>query len=1107
MNNASEASPVASAPGFELESLVARVADEFRDAQERGDRPQIEDYAARYPQAAPLLRKVLGALELIDLSFPDGQGQAGSGESIQGALGDFRILREIGRGGMGVVYEAEQLSLGRRVALKVLPFAATMDPRHLHRFQNEVRAAASLEHPHIVPVHYVGCERGVNFYAMKLIHGHSLASLIVQQRGGRVSGVAGKVEPGAQVDTTPVALATTERIACDVLAFRRIANWGIQAAEALEHAHHVGIVHRDIKPANLMIDSHGQLWITDFGLARTAADAGLTMTGDILGTLRYMSPEQALAKHGLVDHRTDIYSLGVTLYELLTGAPAVVGKDREEILNVITLEEPLTPHALDAAIPRDLETIVIKALQKDPRDRYSTAQMFADDLRRYLEHKPIRARRPGLADRAAKWARRHRPLVRVAAAFLVLAILGLTFGIVRLTQEQAKTARARDLAIARERSLREILYVQGMRLAWQAWQNGELARMRDLLDRHLPEAGWEDLRGFEWFYLRRCSQGMLREAAQVAAHQGEAYCVAYAPDGRTLASAGQDGMIRLWDAGTLRLLAAWNSNQIEVNEVAFGPDGKTLASAGDDGTVRLWQLPDHREQAVFRPEGRPKELSAMAYSPDGKTIAAGGSDGWVWSWDAASGVQRAAVDIDRAIHYLAFAPKGQTLAVASDGDRVLLLDPATLREQGQFSYLFGQTSSVVFSRDGKTLAGSDRDGRIVFWDVNARMVRLLLRGHEGSVDSMTFSPDDTLLASGGRDGRVRLWDSRTGIMQDSAGGQGDRVWCAAFAPDGKRLATAGRDGTIKLWDVHRDDRRTFPVVADTSQDVSVSWAAFAPDGQTLFTLASGALKRWNALSGRPDESSEGPAASFQVPALAAGGHLVTVGRDFREVEVSDLMGGPAHTLRHGEAMKAVAISPDGKQVVFCDDADPGDNPADLWLWEVGSVQAKLCRLPRPSLNLLFSPDGRTLAVADSSRVLLLDAADGRVAAVLTGHAKRIAGLAFSPDGRLLATASFDCTVRIWDCSTGQERGCQWQHRKSVYAVAFSPDGKTLASGGEDGKVILWNVAQGEQLMALDDRGSEVGALAFSPDGKILAAGGGREATLWYGDGVLTKPEP
>jgi tetratricopeptide (TPR) repeat protein len=352
-------------------------------------------------------------------------------------------VREVGRGGMGVVYEAEQLSLGRRVALKVLPFAATMDPRHLQRFQNEARAAASLHHEHIVPVHAVGQERGVHYYAMQFIDGLTLAQFLERQRQGgqspRPDEPTADHAPAASpsADTSPQACATTVPAPRDAAYFRRVAEWGVQAAEALEHAHQLGIVHRDVKPGNLMLDGQGKLWVTDFGLARVGADSGLTLTGDLVGTLRYMSPEQALAKRVVLDHRTDIYSLGVTLYELLTGQPAVRGNTREEILRQIVFGEPKPPRQLNRAIPTDLETIILKAMAPEPERRYATAQELADDLRRFLEGRPVQARRPTAVQRARRWARRNRTLVGALAAGLALALAVLAGSVGWVLRDQA----------------------------------------------------------------------------------------------------------------------------------------------------------------------------------------------------------------------------------------------------------------------------------------------------------------------------------------------------------------------------------------------------------------------------------------------------------------------------------------------------------------------------------------------------------------------------------------------------------------------------------------------------------------------------------------------
>jgi serine/threonine protein kinase len=467
-----------------LEEYLAEV-----EAGRVPDRPLFLDRHA--PIAAPLAL-CLDGMDVLR-SLEPGPLDSSDAASEPGPLGDFRILHKIGRGGMGLVYEAEQISLGRHVALKVLPFAATMDPRHLQRFKNEARSAASLEHPHIVPVYGVGCERGVHYYAMKFINGQSLAEVIAAQApasrvGQRPEADARTVAYGAApppslspsplvgeggseanchpptptlphkggreelppAETQAIAAAPTQATPRDKAAFRCIAEWGAQAAEALEYAHGMGIVHRDVKPGNLMIDGQNKLWITDFGLARTGADGALTMPGDVLGTLRYMSPEQALAKHDLVDHRTDIYSLGVTLYELLTLEPPFAGKDREELLRQIAFEEPRALGRLNKAIPAELATIVMKAMEKDPEDRYTTAGELADDLRRFLRDEPIRARPLGVVRRLGRWCRRRRAVVTTAAVGVVLVLLtavaSLAVGLAQVREQQQETQTQATLA-------------------------------------------------------------------------------------------------------------------------------------------------------------------------------------------------------------------------------------------------------------------------------------------------------------------------------------------------------------------------------------------------------------------------------------------------------------------------------------------------------------------------------------------------------------------------------------------------------------------------------------------------------------------------------------
>jgi len=460
----------------EDDPIVAGYLEDLTRKVQAGDRIDLEDYLGKYPKHAERLRKLWPAIRMMaELGRTSGAASQPDAEPAIGPriLGDFRLIREIGRGGMGIVYEAEQVSLKRRVALKVLPFAATFDSRQKQRFQVEARAAACLHHTHIVPVHAVGSDRGVPYYAMEFIDGCSLAEVLAELRMSRGPPGSRKDHGGAgsnlpTVEYAPQPSPTQKSpppaglhpLATPRLGFRPLsdstphnrdyiqamARLGIQAAEALDHAHQRGVLHRDIKPANLLVDDRGELWITDFGLAQMQGNASVSQSGSIVGTLRYMSPEQALGQRVLLDGRTDIYSLGVTLYELLTLQPALDGTDRSELLRKIAHDEPAPLRKLNPTAPADLETIVHKAMAKEPQDRYSTAQELADDLRRFLESRPIAARRPTLVERGVKWCKRHKPVVAAAAVLLLLATAGLAVSAALLKRANTLSEQRREQA-------------------------------------------------------------------------------------------------------------------------------------------------------------------------------------------------------------------------------------------------------------------------------------------------------------------------------------------------------------------------------------------------------------------------------------------------------------------------------------------------------------------------------------------------------------------------------------------------------------------------------------------------------------------------------------
>jgi serine/threonine protein kinase/tetratricopeptide (TPR) repeat protein len=420
-------------------SRLVQALDDYLERVRDGHAPDKAEFLAEYPEVANELDPCLGGLEMVVGALRPGRPAVCRDEDMlrcSTVLGDFRIVRVLGRGGMGVVYEAEQVSLGRRVALKVLPFASSLDPRQRQRFQVEAQAAAHLQHPHIVPVYAVGETNGVQYYAMQFIEGWSLAAVIKDLRAWNdgppePSGSSSETRPASVLGPSSSPTGSNRRKGF----FDALARLGSQAAVALDHAHGLGIVHRDIKPANLMIDGRGDLWVTDFGLARVPGDLDLTRSGDLLGTLRYMSPEQSQARRGVVDQRTDIYALGVTLYEALTLRPAFDGRDREELLRQIALDEPPPPRRVNPSVPRDLETIVLKAMAKDPSSRYATAREMADDLDRFRQDQPVLARRPGVVERAVKWTRRHRPVV-VTAAVVGLLVSATSAGVLGMAYQR-----------------------------------------------------------------------------------------------------------------------------------------------------------------------------------------------------------------------------------------------------------------------------------------------------------------------------------------------------------------------------------------------------------------------------------------------------------------------------------------------------------------------------------------------------------------------------------------------------------------------------------------------------------------------------------------------
>ncbi|HTI49584.1 MAG TPA: protein kinase, partial [Planctomycetaceae bacterium] len=1111
--------------------LLEPLIEEYTRRVREGEALSIDEFAKLHPGQEAALRRLLPAAQaMAELAAGNGAGPAdwdpGAGPTTRD-LGDFRLLREIGRGGMGVVYDAEQLSLGRRVAVKVLPFASVLDARQLQRFRNEARAAATLHHSHIVAVYSVGTERGVHFYAMELIDGRSLAEVLIELRGPEsepptgttlVAGAAVPAEcdisvrielfpggpPGPAVGA-PESTGKVQRISTVLSArgreyFRQVARWGIQAAQALEHAHQLGIVHRDVKPSNLLVNAEGHLWVTDFGLAMTAADSNLTMTGDVLGTLRYMSPEQARGERRILDQRTDIYSLGITLYELLTLKPAFPGNNRAELLRQIAEVDPAPPRKLDKHIPPELETIVMKAMEREPGHRYQAARDLADDLQRYLRDEPIRAQRPSLPQIAIKWSRRHWRMVISAAVLSLLAVVGLIVSTLLIAQERdaARDAAGREREAAgvarqeRQRAFAERdaaeynLYVADMHLAYQHWKAGQIQGMLNLLDAHEAVPGVVDRRGWEWRYLKSLTRP---DPTTIETNSGTIWWLAWSPDGRLLAVGGQD--VRIWDPSTRRTVAVLQRS-LPIDEdrdegdwpIAWSPDGKQLAIATSGNLIRIWDPREGTELASVGPQAtRPNRI---AWSPDAKQLATGDKSGNVRIWelggDPKPALLRGNVEWVRSLQW---SPDGRFLAAGDNFHGWLdVWDPARRKLAKSFKAHSHFIKGLAWSPDNRFLATGSKDQRLKVWNTETWTASLEIRAHLGSVDAISWSPDGKWMASGGADTNVKIWDAATGRSANTLRGHRSRVRAVAWSPDGARVASAGTDNTVRLWEPFRP-QDNLPV----NGRAPVAWS---PDGNRLLCnrVEYGVIGLFDSRSAALERELrfDGGHSSFSLDWSPAGNRVVT-GHHDGSIKLWDAASGrelwhvaAAHARPEDDAdeVRSLHWKPDGRLL-----ASGGmDRTVKIWDPAAGKLVETLRIHEAPVGSVQWSPDGRRLAAKDFSQsIKVWNTETWRIDMTLKCHpfftidADGRYSLAWSPDGGRLAAGTSEGWVIIWNMETGREQFAMRGHAGNVRCVSWSPDGLRLASGAEDQMVKIWDVTTGREMLTIEGHDSWVASVA------------------------------
>jgi serine/threonine protein kinase/WD40 repeat protein len=1116
--------------------LLSDLAHEFAERYRRGERPALSEYTERYPDLADQIRDLFPALVVME-EFgsvagqpPAAAGRAGpDGRQVPQQLGEYRILREVGRGGMGIVYEAVQESLGRHVALKVLPFPGLVGPTHRERFEREARTVARLHHSNIVPVFGSGSCGGVHYYAMQFIQGQGLDAVLNEVRrqraetappGGQPLTVSlarglltGRLDESADAPTTPATGPEPPHSAVtpagllpggssgsdltgpsEAQYFRGVARLGVQVAEALAYAHRQGVVHRDIKPSNLLLDAQGVVWVTDFGLVKDDSGDNLTRTGDIVGTARYMAPERF---DGRGDGRGDVYALGATLYELLVLRPAF-DDPRARLVERVLHEEPVPPRKIDPRVPRDLETVVLKAMAKEPGRRYPTADELADDLRRFLADRPIRARRSSHAERLWRWCRRNPVVASLAGAVLGLLVVIAAGGSVMsllLNDALGRAQGDRNLARAAEREAR---LGQAEALVSQAHSSLHSGRMGQRFEtlaalERAAALGRELRQPPEWF-------DKLRDDAVAALAL---------PDWRTVREWDLPPDVRQWSCDERQRLYARIDVQGRVsvrrvdtdeetarlgdfpgeNWVGLTPGGRFLLMHGADRRYRAWDLASTPPALVSQESG----VCGGTCHPDGRHVVLGRTDGSILLYDltSAPAAPRLLTKLgDGPATRIALDPRGEKLAVvAANGRVVRVIDVQSGKSVLAPWSPRAPVETLAWHPAGKLLAAAGLDGRVFVADMTRGQEAAVLTGCRSGGVVVAFTPDGEFVVSSGWEGKLRLWHWRTGeqvlsrtgdshlwfgpdgflmvregnrlgvaepvvgrecrtLVRQSSPGKEMRYGQAAVHPDGRLLAVGMSDG-VHLWDLETGDE-----VAHLGTTV-LGGLAFAPDA--LVTNGPAGLFVWPIPRDRqPDMTWQiGPprflsAGTFMNISASADGRLIAQPVPGGALVLHRDHPGRATRLRPQDDVRGTLLSPDGRFVATC--SFGGRGGVKVWETECGEVVKEL---PLGILtHAAFSPDGKWLAVRgrEGGRLLTVDTWEER-------PVPEWREAAFSPDGNVLALETGQGVIRLLDPATGREYARLADPHQNVSSwLGFTPDSTRLVGVSEEGQAIhVWDL--------------------------------------------------
>jgi WD40 repeat protein len=1003
----------------------------------------------------------------------------------------FEILELLGRGGMGVVYRARQVKLNRVVALKMILAGGHAGAAELQRFRAEAEILGQLRHPHIVQIYSVGDQGGRPYFALEFVEGGSLAQKL-----------DGRPLPPAE------AAGLIEKV-----------------AQGMHAAHTAGIIHRDLKPANILMMDDGAPKITDFGLARKVdAGRGKTQTGAILGTPSYMPPEQAQGRKE-IGPAADVYALGAILYELLTGRPPFKAATTLDTVMAVITDEVTPPRRRQPQTPRDLETICLKCLHKDPRRRYASALALAEDLRRFQAGEPILARRASPWERGWRWLRR-RPAV-AAALVVLLAVLGLATWLYGDDAYRVIANRGRVAVAGNEAGVRVVLRRAGQSVAvldpagerevtlstgdYEAELEGDPDGLELSAD-HITVTR----NGLEVIEVRK----EVVEGLRFDGHRGPVVALALSPDGRLALSGsravGGDGSLRVWDVAARREVRRLADSGLDVMALAISPDGSRALSSGSEG-VRLWDVPTGQEIRSWK--GHKGEVRSVAFAPDGRRAVTGGADGTVRLWDVDNGQELRVLEAHvGGVWAVRVSPDGRT-AVSGGADRMVRLwDLDTGKELDR---LRGRHAAdvlcVAFSPDGMFIASGGEDHVVRLWDAVTGKVLRRLHGHKNLVTAVAFTPDGRQVVTASADRTVRVWDTSSGKERRVLSGHGVGVLAVAVTPDGRHALSAGgvnftdqwvlgHDFSLRWWPLPRahpgPDIESAPkpekrLVIQGHSD-AVYTVAYELDGTFLLSGGrDGSVGLWDAETGDGTvrrfpgfESFPGFETGLGAgPTFSPSGERVGAGGREGSVSLWEVRTGKEARPRFwvGTMPSSLAFSPDGKYILF------GDQWAGtLVLWDL--VAARVVRLFAGHINAVqsvaFAPDSqRALSCGQDRTVRLWDVATGKQLRRFTGHTNTVSRVAFSLDGKRALSGDHDGCLRLWDVDSGAELLLLVGHQGIIHDVAFSRDGRRAASAGQDKTVRLWDLDTGEEVHRFEGHTDEVFAVAFAPDGKQVATGG------------------